>query len=1684
MRKHFEGVHGGNHSNALWSLLRSALKSIEMCAGDGTESVSGDYVTECRLSKMQRSYEYKIIVKMEEEESPMEDRLNTSSENGVAVCESKSRQKYFGDFDAEEHNDNTPVEGKYSDAGRYSDAYFKPAYKLGLQLSTKSLEGPQSQAESIQKSSSSNVPKLDKFEQCVTKLNKMPVSCGSQEGERLIDSNREIMNRDETALQIMCAEGGHKQRALVHNLESVSSSFCCSVCGNSFDNQKLFADHRCKQTEVDYEGSFGDVCKRAASRTNHSSGISTSHPKCHMTSKRNASILIQNYDKFMASPNEKDSEFYNDIVYANNSVNGRTLVKPAALTPLVNEEKREDSPNGGGSKFLADFQSTSSNQASSNVVPASKKNYYRALLKSIGFECVMQYNESVKRLVRRKHRKRHDENGPAEVQNIKTATSHSAILAEHHHLPDDLPELSRSACENCDMEFSSVWVLKAHCEEVHDDHVPMASIEEFGAEFKQRYDKKLQNTLQNSQQQGMHHSQSQTQKQQQHTFGGNLKTSSISGENDCYNIPSSGADNDAANSTANEFSKNLSAQVMQHLSMLMPMEMAGLGLPPGMIPPHLSSSIMSMMMPALSNMDLYANMFGMGMFDPVWAIGAAAAQQSKQKQQLNVAASQQRHQQMWNDQQQFLLQEEQMGRQLEMFYRQQQQALPISSSSSTSFASHHHQPDQQDSHKPLSKHQRQTSGQDVSQPFWSTQQQTQLKTEPNTQPACSEDGAASATHQKRGRTRINDDQLTVLRAHFDISNSPSDDQVAAMVGRTSLPAKVIKHWFRNTLFKERQRSKDSPYNFSIPPSALTLDQHPFSGSETTTVREVKNTGLLFMDRAEGESVTSASGGERSVIVENRVDVNAMITHMKEEMQTQNADESSPMSGDDEEEVQSPCPSNPTSSASSAAGFASSSLKSLDNFNGTLGAMASGCNGLLEKLPTFSDATSPSSHHSRRANRTHFSDGQVRVLQEHFETNPYPKDEELESLSKILELSPRVIIVWFQNARQKARKLYENQVLGGSVNPNSAATTHDMEQPLNLPPLIPLSLLHEPMEINNESNYSATTSAMKYECSTCRATFERYYELIKHQRMHSCNEKEKRMEAAAYSSDSRPQISPPPLAYASDYSSSDDEGAPKREIYSSSAATNKSISFGDVCSVGRSEMSDFKYSSFPTTDADARVNLPLAAGSGGGAFDFLQSAAQLHAMKSLADGDQSWLLQPDGEVCSDADQQRSQDRRMRTTILPSQLDYLNAMYRSDCNPSRKQLNAIAAGVGLKKRVVQVWFQNTRARERKIQPGLPGSPSQYKNCSFCPATFNSAAALEAHVGTKHFNEIVRSPGNPFDSKEATRRPLSSSGGVCKVSPASSCGVDIAQLMNNPYSMPMPFLPLVSPMGLMYPLGRVATDNREKPTQATTLQENGGNSSLRQYRDSLAAVQAMGKGIGGELFNVGRHAELPPSFLGRRVQELPDSPLDLSTPVRTSFPTIRHASSPRPNVPSHQNTEILKSIEKGEASLSTGSRSQILDSIGQVEQSTFKTAMLTVEQFDPGTFKSVLLHPDEPDMSGGGDRRHEEEGEEDESKYDPLLQSGVPTKRHRTHMSSVQIRAMKAIYTDYKTPTIAECDSLGREIGLRKRVVQVSETRILKIYVWITDVCVIYSHNNNNNNIFAYSARTIAQHIKCAD
>lgn len=134
---------------------------------------------------------------------------------------------------------------------------------------------------------------------------------------------------------------------------------------------------------------------------------------------------------------------------------------------------------------------------------------------------------------------------------------------------------------------------------------------------------------------------------------------------------------------------------------------------------------------------------------------------------------------------------------------------------------------------------------------------------------------------------------------------------------------------------------------------------------------------------------------------------------------------------------------------------------------------------MESNSSNSSNSSSSTSGGKRANRTRFTDYQIKVLQEFFENNSYPKDSDLEYLSKLLLLSPRVIVVWFQNARQKQRKIYENQ-------PNNSLYENEESKKQNI----------------------------NYACKKCSLVFQRYYELIRHQKNHCFKEENNKKSAKA------------------------------------------------------------------------------------------------------------------------------------------------------------------------------------------------------------------------------------------------------------------------------------------------------------------------------------------------------------------------------------------------------------------------------------------------------------------------------------------------------------------------------------------------------------------------------------------
>lgn len=71
--------------------------------------------------------------------------------------------------------------------------------------------------------------------------------------------------------------------------------------------------------------------------------------------------------------------------------------------------------------------------------------------------------------------------------------------------------------------------------------------------------------------------------------------------------------------------------------------------------------------------------------------------------------------------------------------------------------------------------------------------------------------------------------------------------------------------------------------------------------------------------------------------------------------------------------------------------------------------------------------------------------------------------------------------------------------------------------------------------------------------------------------------------------------------------------------------------------------------------------------------------------------------------------RHKAKRIRTTFTEEQLQILQANFNIDSNPDGQDLERIAQLTGLSKRVTQVWFQNSRARQKKYGTPLY-SPGQ--------------------------------------------------------------------------------------------------------------------------------------------------------------------------------------------------------------------------------------------------------------------------------------------------------------------------------------------------------------------------------------
>ncbi|XP_013913296.1 PREDICTED: zinc finger homeobox protein 3-like [Thamnophis sirtalis] len=845
---------------------------------------------------------------------------------------------------------------------------------------------------------------------------------------------------------------------------------------------------------------------------------------------------------------------------------------------------------------------------------------------------------------------------------------------------------------------------------------------------------------------------------------------------------------------------------------------------------------------------------------------------------------------------------------------------------------------------------------------------------------------------KRPRTRITDEQLRVLRQYFDINNSPSEEQIKEMAEKSGLPQKVIKHWFRNTLFKERQRNKDSPYNFSNPP--------------ITSLEDLK--------------------------VDSR-------------------------------------PSSPE----------------------------------------------PQKHEywgSKRSSRTRFTDYQLRVLQDFFDANAYPKDDEFEQLSNLLNLPTRVIVVWFQNARQKARKNYENQGEGKEG---------------------------ERRELTNDRYIR--TSNLNYQCKKCSLVFQRIFDLIKHQKKlcykdededgQEDSQNEDSMDAtelltpsssscstpmpsqaygtptssasAAFPSQSTTEADsdcpaacqpkanaadekpkhPEPSSAAQQSPASDKQRQPKRdgqvpaqdqeELKLSSVHPKASPPLQQQpahplqggppqASPPPAQLSHLPHKPLATPIAQQLASLPpqlvpyqckqckLAFPS----FEHWQEHQQLHFLSTqgqflhpqfdlpfmlfdpsnpllasqLLSGTLSQLpmssatspstptatmsslkrkleekarVSPVGNDGGAGGEEPQRDKRLRTTITPEQLEVLYQKYLLDSNPTRKMLDHIAHEVGLKKRVVQVWFQNTRARERKGQFRAVGPAQAHRRCPFCRALFKAKTALEAHIRSRHWHEAKRAGYNLALSAML----LDCEGG----------GGGVGGLLGK---------------GDLF---------------------DGANFAQLSAPGSSSDSQGIPLSPGSKSLELSPQTLLSPSSI--KVEGVEDLESPSVSSVHLSFDQAKLDNDDCSSV----NTALTDTTTGDETNAdndsATGVFTEARGSLGPSEGLT-KAAMLAMSEYED-RLSSGLVSP-APSFHS---KEYDNEGTVDYSETSSLADPCSPSpgtsgsagksgdggdrpgqKRFRTQMTNLQLKVLKACFSDYRTPTMLECEVLGNDIGLPKRVIQV--------------------------------------------
>ncbi|XP_077987114.1 LIM/homeobox protein Lhx9-like [Glandiceps talaboti] len=138
-------------------------------------------------------------------------------------------------------------------------------------------------------------------------------------------------------------------------------------------------------------------------------------------------------------------------------------------------------------------------------------------------------------------------------------------------------------------------------------------------------------------------------------------------------------------------------------------------------------------------------------------------------------------------------------------------------------------------------------------------------------------------------------------------------------------------------------------------------------------------------------------------------------------------------------------------------------------------------------------------------------------------------------------------------------------------------------------------------------------------------------------------------------------------------------------------------------------------------------------------------------------------------------QQQRTKRMRTSFKHHQLRTMKSYFALNHNPDAKDLKQLAQKTGLTKRVLQVWFQNARAKYRRsLSKSKDPSSGQLGDGN------NNNTTVTGDSGTTLTDLSDSTPGTgSMSDLTAVTPPGSGTMGDMTASPPVSCGMDIDSL-----------------------------------------------------------------------------------------------------------------------------------------------------------------------------------------------------------------------------------------------------------------------------------------------------------------